>query len=48
MEAASECIPTKLRAKHRVPQETLTVKKTASLSNKRNPINANAQKLKKA
>ena len=27
MEAAAECIPTKLRAKHRVVWETLTVKK---------------------
>ena len=27
MEAAAECILTKLRAKHRVPWETLTVKK---------------------
>ena len=27
MEVAAECIPTKLRAKHRVPWKTLTVKK---------------------
>ena len=27
MEAAAECIPTKLRAKHWVPSETLAVKK---------------------
>ena len=51
VEVATECIPTKLRAKHRVPWETLAVKKkhdnvkTASLCNKRNPTNANAQKL---
>ena len=51
MEAAAECIPTKLRAKHRVPWEILTVKKkcdnvkTVTLCNKRDPINSNAQKL---
>ena len=51
MEAAAECIPTKLRAKHRVSLETLAVKKkcddmkAASLSNKRNSTDANAQKL---
>ena len=27
MESAAECIPTKLRAKHKVPWETLTAKK---------------------
>ena len=54
MEAAEKCIPTKLRTKHRVPWETLAVRKkrdnvkTASLCNKRNPTNANAQKFKKA
>ena len=54
MEAAAECIPTKLRAKHWVLWETLAVKKkrdnveTASLCNKRNPTNTNTQKLKKA
>ena len=54
MEAAAECIPTKLRSKHKIPQETLAVKKkhddmkTTSLCNKRNPTNANAWKLKKA
>ena len=52
IEAAAEVIPTKLRAKHRVPWKTLPVKKrdnvkTASLCNKRNPTNDNAQKLKK-
>ena len=53
MEAAAECIPTKLRAKYRVPWDILAVKekrddvKTASLFNKRNPTNANTQKLKK-
>ena len=52
MEATVECIPTKLRAKHRVPWETFTIKKkhddvkTAPQCN-RNPTNANAQKLKK-
>ena len=51
MEAA-ECGSTKLRAKHKVPWETLAIKKkhdsvkTPSLGNKRNPTNANAQKLK--
>ena len=45
---------TKLRAKYRVPLETIAVKKkcddvkTASLCNTRNPNNVNAQKLKKA
>ena len=54
MEAAAECIPTKPRPKCRVPWETLTVRKkrdnmqTASLCNKRNQTNANAQKLKNA
>ena len=54
MEVAAECIQTKLRAKHRVSWETLTVKtrfddmNTTSLCKERNPINANAQKLKKA
>ena len=53
MEAAAECIPTKLREKCRVPWEILAVKKkhddvkAAGLCNKRNPTNANAQKLKK-
>ena len=47
---AMECIPTKPRAKNRVPWETLAVRKsrdnvkTASLCNKRNPTNANTQK----
>ena len=54
MIAAAECIPNKLRSKNRVPWESLTVKKKgdnvkiASLCNKKDPINANAQKLKKA
>ena len=54
MEAVAECTPTKLREKHRVPRETLAVRKkyddmkTASLCNKRNTTNANAQKLKNA
>ena len=53
MEAAAECIPTKLRAKDIVSWETLVVKKkrenvkTAFWSNKWNPTNANTQKLKK-
>ena len=48
MKAAVECIPNKLKAKYRVPRETLAVKKkrhnvkTASLCNKKNPTNANA------
>ena len=47
MKAAAECIPTKLTARHRVPWETLVDKKkrdsvkTATLCNKRKPINAN-------
>ena len=54
MEAAAECPPTKQRAKNRVPWEILAVNKTRdnvkilSLCNKRNPTNANAQKLDKA
>ena len=54
IETATECMPTKLEAKHRIPLETLMVKKkwdnvkTAFLCNKKNPTNANAQKLKKA
>ena len=52
MDVAAECIPTKLRAKRRVPWETLTVKKKSdamkkvSLFNERNPTNANAKKKK--
>ena len=52
MEAAAECIPTKLRAL--INWETLIVKKkcdhmkAASLYNRRNPTDANTQKLKKA
>ena len=48
MEAATECIPIKPRAKSRVPWKTLAVMKIAFLTNIRNPTNANAQKLKKA
>ena len=54
LEAATECIPTKQRAKPRVPWETLAVRKkrveveTASKCNRMNPININALKLKKA
>ena len=53
-ETTGECIPTKLRARHRVSRETLAVMKkrddveTASLCNRRNPTNINAQKLKNA
>ena len=51
-EAVAECIPTKLRAKHRVPWAILAVRKkrdnmkTASLRNKRNSTNAHVKKLK--
>ena len=54
LEVAAECIPTKQRAKPRVPWETLEVRKkhadvkTVSHWNRRNPTNTNAQKLKKA
>ena len=54
MDAAAECIPTKLRAKYRVPWETLAFKKkcydvkTAFLRSKRNITNVNAQNFKKA
>ena len=50
MEEAAECIPTKSRAECRVPWESLVVwkkrgnMKIASLVNKRNPTNTNAQK----
>ena len=50
MEAAADSILTKLIKRRRVPWETLTVKKncdevkTASLCNRINPTNANAQK----
>ena len=53
LEAAVECIPTKQRAKPRVPWETLAVRKkradvkTASKCNRKNPTNINALKLKK-
>ena len=54
METAAECIPTKLRAQHGVPWETLAFRrkqdnvKTESLFNIRNQTNANAWKFKKA
>ena len=54
LEAATECIPTKQRAKPSVPWETLTVRekradmKTASKCHRKNPTNTNALKLKKA
>ena len=54
LEAASKCIPTKPRTKYRVPWETLAVRekralvKTAFKSYRKNPINTNARKLKKA
>ena len=55
MEAIAECIPTKLRAKRRIPWETLAIRKkkqvnlkTASLCCKRNPTNASTQKFMKA
>ena len=53
LEATAECIPTKQRAKPRVPWETLAVRKkradvkTDSKCNRRNPTNINALKLKK-
>ena len=54
LEAASECLPTKQRAKPKVTWETLVVRKkradvkTASKCNSRKPTNINAQKLMKA
>ena len=54
VEAAEECIPTKQRAKTRVPWDTLAARtkradvKTVSKCNWRNPTNINALKLKKA
>ena len=53
MEAAVECIPTKLRAKYTVLWKSLIVRKKrdnkkASLSNKENPTFAITQKLRKA
>ena len=54
LEAAAECIPTKQRAKSRVPWEILAVRKTcaemktASKCNRRNLTNINTLKLKKA
>ena len=52
LEAVAECIPTKQRAKPRVPWETFVVRKkhadvkTAFKFNRRNPTNINAKKLK--
>ena len=54
LEKAANCIPTKPKTKYRVPWETLAVRekrahmKNASNSNRKNPTNANALKLKKA
>ena len=54
LETAAECIPTKQRARPRVPWETLAVRKkwadvkTAAKCNRKNPTNTNALKLKKA
>ena len=54
LQAASKCIPTKPRAKYRVPWENLAVRenrvlvKTASKSYRKNPTNTNARKLEKA
>ena len=51
LKTAAECIPTKQRAKPRVPWETLAVRekradvKITSLCNRRNPTKINAQKL---
>ena len=55
LEAATECIPTKQKAKPRVPWETSAVRKkkhadvkTAFKGHRKNPTNINALKLKKA
>ena len=54
LEAASKCIPTKLRTKYRVPREMSAVRekralvKTASKNYRKNPTNRNARKLEKA
>ena len=54
VEAAAECIPTKQKAKSRVPWKTLVVRKkrtyvkTAFKCNRKNTTNINALKLKKA
>ena len=54
LEVAAECIPTKQKAKPRVPWETLVARekcadmKVASKCNRKNPTNTNALKLKKA
>ena len=54
LEVAAKCISTKPRTKYRVPRETLAFRekcahvKTATKSYRKNPINTNALKLKKA
>ena len=54
LEAAAKYIPTKPKTKSRVPWETLAVRekcanmKTASKCKRKNPMNTNALKLKKA
>ena len=54
LEAAAKYIPTKLRTKSRVPWEALAVRekradvKTAPKCNRKNPMNTNSLKLKKA
>ena len=54
IEAAAECFPTKPKAKCRVPWEAIAIREKwgrmiiASLFDKRNPTDSNAQKLKKA
>ena len=54
LEAASKCIPKKLRTKYRVPWETSEVRekralvKTASKRYRKNPTNTKARKLEKA
>ena len=54
LEAASECVPTKQRAKRSVPWETEAVRekrnniKEAAKINKTNPTSTNLSKLKKA
>ena len=51
MNASAECIPIKLRTKHRVPWEILAVRKkrdNVKACNKRNPTYGNVQELKKA
>ena len=53
LEVAAECIPTKQSAKPRVPWETVVRKKCADMKvafkyNRKDPINTNALKFKKA